>query len=148
MDGRGSLLARGDFCCLRGSRLAGSHARVLLDCQLRSDKDAGMNDWTFPYRLIVELSLMLCLIVFSFPVHAVPIAQATGPGGEVVTIMDEPCALKHIVDLSNRATWSEKGKTFEGCASPHPIGVVVLFFKEDKTIAIIPMRAFQQMRSM
>jgi hypothetical protein len=108
-----------------------------------------MNDWTFPYRLIVELGLMLCLIVWSFPAQAAPVAQANGPGGEVVTITDEPCALTHIVSgLGNRATWKDKGKTFEGCAGMHPAGVVVLYFKDDRSIALIPMQAFKPVRSM
>ena len=66
--------------------------------------------------------------------------------GATVTLHSEPCALTDVVtNLPRRATWSEKGKTFEGCWSARPdIGIVVLYFSGDKTVGLAPMQAFQR----
>ena len=99
-------------------------------------------------RICILLVVLGMLIAWAHPVKAAPVAQATGPGGEVITITDEPCKLASIVDLPYRATWKEKGKTFEGCAAPHPSGLVVMYFKEDRSIALVPVRMFQPLSSM
>lgn len=100
-------------------------------------------------RIVFWLFVLGLLIAVLLPAaHAAPVAQANGPNGEVITITDEPCKLTDIVDMPHRATWAEKGKTFEGCAAPHPAGVVVLYFKDDRSIALVPIRMFQPLRSM
>jgi hypothetical protein len=126
--------------------LAGSHACLLLHSQLGLNKDATViNRLWLTWFLAIVFFIVMGLFLSA---HAAPVAQANGPGGEVITITDEPCKLTDIVDMPHRATWTEKGKTFEGCAAPHPAGVVVLYFKDDKSIALVPIRMFQPLRSM
>lgn len=65
--------------------------------------------------------------------------------GITITVYSEDCALKNVVsNLPKRATWTEKGKTYEGCAGGQPdAGVVMLYFKEDRSVAVVPMQAFR-----
>ena len=100
---------------------------------------------TYPTQLDVNqrkkmkhlLALSLFVPVLGF---AAPQFEASGEGVKVV-VHSEKCALKEISNLPYRATWTEKGKTTEGCAGPHPIGVVLFYFA-DKTIVVVPMQEF------
>jgi hypothetical protein len=119
--------------------LAGSHARVLLDSQLRSDKDADMiprsvMTWFLAFLLAV---LMIALTTIA---QGAPIAQLKAEGITLL-ITDEPCQLKAVGNLPYRATWTEKGKTFEGCAGGHPMGIV-MFYWDDKSVSVAPVQAF------
>lgn len=108
-----------------------------------------MKDTRWVLTGMLLLLLVVLLTAVSTIAQAAPVAQATGPGGEVITITDEPCKLTHLVSgLGNRATWKDGGKTYEGCAGAHPAGVIVLYFREDKSIALVPARLFQPLRSM
>lgn len=74
---------------------------------------------------------------------AAPVA-VTERDGVTITATDEPCRLTAMVDnLPMRATWQEKGKTFEGCFVVHPMGIVLFYF-EDKTIVAVPPSAFRK----
>jgi hypothetical protein len=85
----------------------------------------------------------LLLLLLSFPAYAAPVATATSEGA-VITLFDEPCALTEVSNLPMRATWTDKGQTWEGCFSVHPQGIVILYFSGDKTVAIAPRSAFQR----
>ena len=87
---------------------------------------------------------LVCFValVYAANAYAEPIARASA-GGISITVYSEPCALKEVSNLPARATWTENGKTFEGCAAANPeLGVVVFFFREDKSVAAVPMQAF------
>lgn len=93
----------------------------------------------FCARLVIFL-LFLMFLVMATAVVAAPILEASM--GEVkIVVYDEPCKLPAISNLSRRATWTEPGKTFEGCAGVSPIGVVMFYF-EDRTAAAVPVQAF------
>src|SRR5262245_51647010 len=65
--------------------------------------------------------------------------------GVLVVLYDEPCEAKAVANLPFRATWTEKGKVFNGCWGPRPNeGVVIGYFVEDRTVALIPIRAFKR----
>lgn len=83
--------------------------------------------------------------IVSLPTLALaePMVQMT-QGDVKVVIYTEDCTLKNVVsNLPKRATWTEKGKVYEGCAGSNPdMGLVMLYFKEDKSVAAVPMQAF------
>lgn len=95
-------------------------------------------------RLTVIPWLLWALFIVGFlwmvKANAEPLVRAT-EGGVVVTIYTEKCALPAVANLAHRATWTENGKTTEGCAGPHPLGLIVMYFT-DKTVVIHPMQAF------
>lgn len=68
--------------------------------------------------------------------------QAEGDGVRVVVYAGEPCSLTSISNLPYKATWTENGKTVEGCAGIHPMGVVLFYFGADKTVVMIPRNQF------
>jgi hypothetical protein len=72
-----------------------------------------------------------------------PVLAAEQNGVRIV-IHSENCKYKGVVsNLPKRATWTEKGKTFEGCAGVVPqLGMTMFYFSADKTIAVVPMEMF------
>ena len=92
--------------------------------------------------------LLLTLLISCNTVYAAPVAVAKSDG-TAVTLYDEPCAYTQVVDMPYRATWQEKGQTFEGCFVPRPdIGVVVAYFAGDRSVAIVPLGLFAPLRSL
>jgi hypothetical protein len=89
------------------------------------------------------ISLALAAVFYSGRVFADPIFTAEGEGGATVLLYNEPCQIKTLTNLPFRATWVEKGKTFEGCFVPRPEAQIVLFYFDDGTVGYIP---FQMLR--
>jgi hypothetical protein len=74
-------------------------------------------------------------------VFSEPMVKANVQGIEI-TVYTEDCTLKNVVsNLPKRATWVEKGKTFEGCAGATQFGVLIFYFN-DKTVAVVPVEHF------
>lgn len=75
-----------------------------------------------------------------------PLVQAVVNSGRVViTVYSESCALTEFVaNLPKRATWKEGDKVFEGCAGVSPLGVAMFYFREDKSIAVVPIEMFER----
>lgn len=89
---------------------------------------------------IADVLLVLLLSMFVLNVAAEPTHKASGEGVEIV-IHSDKCAFKEIVgNLPFRATWTEKGKTYEGCGGVNN-GVAVFYFT-DKTVVVIPAQYF------
>jgi hypothetical protein len=63
--------------------------------------------------------------------------------GVQITLYDEPCKLDAVANLPHRATWTEQGKTFEGCFHffEH-VGLIVAYFA-DKSVAPMPPQIFK-----
>ena len=85
---------------------------------------------------------LIVLILGLFPTKSVaaPIAIGEHDGIKIV-LFDEPCKLDAVTNLPRRATWTEGGKTFEGCFGVMGGAVVVGYFS-DRTVAAIPAQAF------
>lgn len=94
------------------------------------------------HNIVYALRVMFFLAILLTVGYAIgaPIFEASHDGVRIV-VYDEPCKLPAVANLPRRATWAEKGKTFEGCAGISPIGVVMFFF-DDKTVAAVPVQAF------
>jgi hypothetical protein len=93
-------------------------------------------------RLIVGLGVV-CLIVLVgiATAQAAPLYSAEVEGVRIV-LTDEDCKLTAVANLKKRATWTEKGKTFEGCFGLHPqYGVVIAYFS-DKHVVLMDPQAF------
>lgn len=91
------------------------------------------------------LSIMGILILVGFfsLAKADPIAAAE-QGGVRITVYTEKCELKEVANLSNRATWTENGKTIEGCAGVFPQAGLVMFYFADRTVVPAPMHIFEK----
>ena len=91
---------------------------------------------------------LLCLLLSSATAAVAAPMFTVQADGVRVTLYDEPCTLKRdIVNLPYRATWEEKGKTFEGCFGARPdMGLVVVYFN-DKTVGVIPLDALVKVRA-
>ena len=85
----------------------------------------------------VFIGLALAAALYPIYAHAAAIAQIHDKDVSI-TLYDEPCALAEIKNLGYRATWTEGGKTFQGCwAARADLEIVAAYF-DDKTIALIP----------
>jgi hypothetical protein len=96
---------------------------------------------------IVPIPLWIALLVallFSWPsiANADPLYVAE-VNGIKITLYSEPCELKEVTNLKLKATWVEKGKVSQGCWAATQFGVVVAYF-DDKTVATIPVQAFEK----
>jgi hypothetical protein len=94
------------------------------------------------------IAVFIMIVCWPASVFAGPMVKAT-VGGVEITVYTEDCQLKEAVsNLPKRATWVEKGKTFEGCAGAVPqLGVLMFYFKDDKTVAAVPMDVFAKVTS-
>lgn len=64
--------------------------------------------------------------------------------GVVVSLTDENCRmLDRVTNLPLRATWTEKGKVYDGCYTLTGTGHVLLFF-DDLTAVVAPFQAFER----
>jgi hypothetical protein len=66
--------------------------------------------------------------------------------GVVITLHSEECQIKDVVsNLPRRATWLERGKTFEGCFGfVEQMQLLMFYFKDDKTVAGMPAGMFSK----
>ena len=97
----------------------------------------------FGRDLFFVLLLGLILLIVGLPAEAKGIAQATD-GTSTVTLYDDKCALPAVSNLPFRATWSEHGKTTEGCFTiMGPI--VVMYFEVDRTVALAGAENFHKL---
>lgn len=86
----------------------------------------------------------IAVFLVAVPAQAAVFAIAESDG-LVVALTDEPCSLPEVTNLPRRATWTEGGKTFEGCWGAMS-GVVAAYFS-DRTIAVMPVDRFKPARS-
>lgn len=80
-------------------------------------------------------------VFYASKVHAAPIYQAE-QGGVRVVLTDEDCKLPQVSNLTKRATWTEDGKTFEGCYGGHPMFPIVMAYFSDKSVVALPVEMF------
>ena len=87
--------------------------------------------------------LFLLALAATWPTeaNADPIARASAEG-IVITLTDEDCKLTAVSNLKKRATWEEKGKTFEGCWGGHPAFPIVMGYFSDRSVVVLPVEAF------
>lgn len=92
--------------------------------------------------LLLALAINAMLFVaWTAPAHAAPVAVLTADDGHVV-LTDEPCTMPdQVANLPYRATWSQGGKTQEGCYSVFGGSVIVGYFA-DHTVAVMPASMF------
>jgi hypothetical protein len=90
---------------------------------------------------ILAASLIGGCALYAVKAHAGPILRAQAEG-ITVTIYEEACQLKEVTNLPKRATWTEKGKTFEGCIGAHPQFPVLMAYFTDKTVVVLPVEMF------
>lgn len=87
--------------------------------------------------------LVMLAATWSTNANALPIFQAEADGIRIV-LTDEDCKLTAVENLKKRATWTEKGKTFEGCYGIHPLFPIVMAYFADKTVVVFPNEVFQR----
>ena len=94
---------------------------------------------------LLAAMLFIGLFLITDNVKAAPVAEAQGPG-VVVTLTDEACRIAEVSNLKLRATWTENGKTTEGCFAVTQ--GMALFYFLDRTVVVIPSGMFQRVTSL
>jgi len=93
-------------------------------------------------KTIVQGIVAVGLLFIWAGLYAAPIAVATAPG-VTVTLFDEKCKLPAVNNLPLRATWTQNGKTNEGCFGGFTeAGAIGLYF-DDGTVSVIPAQAIK-----
>lgn len=95
-------------------------------------------------RVGFVIFLALALVLLPLGLYAGPVAMMEGKGLSVTLYHPEKCQLEAVSNLPFRATWTENGKTFEGCFTiDGQLGIVRMYF-EDKSVVAIPVQLFQR----
>jgi len=82
------------------------------------------------------------LLGFCSQANAAPRYAANVQGVSIV-LYDEPCKLDAVANMPHRATWTESGKTYEGCFHYFEhVNLIVAYFA-DKSVAPIPVEIFK-----
>jgi hypothetical protein len=109
--------------------------------QRRSDDGFDERE-AMKYLLAVVLLAMIPRMGLADPVF---VAEA---GGIRIVLHSEDCRVAEVKNLPRRATWTQDGKQYEGCFGAVPqLGMVMLYFVTDKSVAIVPMQEFQKLQS-
>lgn len=88
--------------------------------------------------------LAALLLLIPMPANSEARYSATVQG-ITITLFAEKCELPEVSNLPNRATWTENGKTFEGCFSYiEPLEMLMFFFREDRSVAVVPSGVFKK----
>lgn len=99
-------------------------------------------------RLILPVIVWLVVIAAAIAVPAqcarAEMLFVATAGGATVLLTNEPCALKEVSNLPNRATWDEDGKHYEGCWGVHPQAELVMAYFSDRAVAIFPTGIFRK----
>lgn len=89
--------------------------------------------------LLAGILFFVSMSAFGEPTHRASV------GSVVITLHTEKCSLGEVSNLERRATWLQDGKTFEGCFGfVLPFRMLMFYFKEDKTVAIVPAGMFEK----
>lgn len=98
---------------------------------------------------VLSWALIICALLgalWAGRVFAEPIVQAS-VGDVTVVVFNEKCTHPDFVtNLPNRATWTEKGRVFDGCAGIIPDLGLAMFWFTDKTVAVVPLEMFQKVK--
>lgn len=93
-------------------------------------------------HIVLLFSTVVLILGMPTPGIAAPVAVAN-LGPVVIVLTDEPCKLDAVSNLPYRATWTEKGKTHEGCAGASE-GMIIAYWSNDKTITPMPAQIFSR----
>ena len=91
----------------------------------------------------MRLLIALLLISFAGGLHAAVVAVGESDGVKI-SLTNEPCKLEVVSNLPFRATWEEKGVRYSGCWGASPLKVVMTYWQEDRSIAVIPIEFFRK----
>lgn len=89
----------------------------------------------------LRVALLAALLLVTVDAVSEPTHKASGGGIEVV-IYSEGCTLKEVTNLPKRATWTENGKTVEGCGGV--VGGLAVFYWLDRTVTVAPANVFMR----
>ena len=119
---------------------------MVADQEWFSGRAVDEHDPIVIYRPLFWLAIFIAGLLFWRNVEAQPVLQAQAKG-VVITIYDEKCTHPEASNLPLRATWSQDGKVFDGCAGAFTDFGVVAFWFDDKTVAVVPVQVFKRMTS-
>jgi hypothetical protein len=101
---------------------------------------------TMPFKLPMWVVIFAYLVSWPASVFADPLFAFEKDGIRVVLTNDK-CALSEVSNLPYRATWEEKGQTFEGCWSPSfDRQRVNAFFVSDRSVVSFPPQMFSRVQ--
>ena len=100
-------------------------------------------------KMVAAVSLVVTML-WPAPTRSEALAVAISTDGAVTfTLTDEPCVVKGVSNLDNRALWVQKdGKRNEGCWGAHVAYNMVMVYWDDQSVSIHPARMFKPVTRM
>lgn len=93
---------------------------------------------------LVVLLASIGLVFYASEPKADPVFWVNQDGIQVVLHNDLCSLTDRIGNLPHKATWQEDGKVYEGCWGLRPDVGYVIFYFEDRTVGLIPIRALRR----
>ena len=91
----------------------------------------------FSKTLLLIITLLYSALVYSFEIARADVGDIS------VSLYSEPCAFSSVVNLPGRAVWTEKNKKYEGCFGVNQMqGLVIMYFREDRSIPVFSVDNF------
>src|SRR5574338_590670 len=89
--------------------------------------------------LALCLAALMCALVFYTPRAKGEPLFIGNHGEHVITLTNEPCALKAVTNMPSRATWREPdGRVWESCYGLSRETMLVVLYCGDLTVQIVP----------
>lgn len=92
---------------------------------------------------ILVLAALLGTAIWATKAHAAELLFQAKVGEITISLYKDKCEVPAVANLPMAAVWEEKGKRFVGCFGVNPeLGVVLLYFPGDKSVAAVPTGMF------
>ena len=89
--------------------------------------------------------LLIFLTCWPAATFAQPMFTAKDGGGAVVTFFNDECELKgEVTNLPYKATWTEKGKVFQGCWGLSGDKSQFMGYFDDKSVVAVPVQMLER----
>lgn len=112
--------------------------RLLIACQDDPVK------YAMRVLIVLALALFFLLVVRNASAEVIFIGQH---GEHVITLTNEPCALKAVTNMPTRATWREPGgRLWECCYGAVHEAQIVVLYSADATVQVVPQWIFKRAR--
>jgi hypothetical protein len=92
---------------------------------------------------ILTLAALLIVVVYATKAYSAELLFQAQVGEIKISLYKDKCEAKEVANLPYLAVWEEKGKSFNGCFGVNSdLGVVMLYFPGDRSVAAVPTGVF------
>jgi hypothetical protein len=122
----------------------------MLEDPWQEERHVGIYDRHWLRYLVAWIVFVLVMVLLGAVLSVHALAQAlyrADAEGLTITLLRDPCKLREVANLPNRALWQEPGKAaVEGCYGYDSRLGVVLTYWSDRTVVALPGYLFKRVQ--